>query len=97
MKHLEIIKPVRCGTWLYDGSIPCEVRIVPHDTLYGTGDYEDPPEISDDREIESYYILFSTSVGEPPWVGGGAALSIAEAVAIVEAKLDASLIWHEME
>jgi len=61
---------VKRGCWLYDGVVPCEVRIVRHDILYGSGDYEDPPEFADDREVECYYLLFHTPVGEPEWVGG---------------------------
>jgi hypothetical protein len=95
MKHLEDITPVRRGTWLYSGSLPCEVRIVPYDTLYGSGDYEDSPEISEDRKAPCFYVLFQTPTGEPSWVGGGAALSIAEAVSIAEAKLGGAVVWHD--
>lgn len=93
MKHLERLAPVRRGTWLYAGKVPCEVRIVRHDTLYGSGDHEDPPEVANDRKIECFYILFHTPAGDPPWVGGGVALSIQEATSIAEATLGAGLEW----
>ena len=84
---------VKRGRWLYDGVVPCDVRIIRHNVLYGSGDYEDPPEIADDREVECYYVEFHTPVGKPDWVGGGAALSVAEAVSIAESKLGATLKW----
>ena len=95
MKDLEASPPVQFGTWLYAGSVPCEVKIVRHHTLYGSGDYEDPPEIADDREVECFYILFHTPVGHPQWVGGGAALSLAEAVSVAENKLGSTVTWHK--
>jgi len=84
---------VKRGTWLYDGTVLCEVRIVQHHLLYGSGDYEDPPEIADDREVTCYYVLFHTPVGEPPWVGGGAGLSVEEAMSLAERKLGQGLKW----
>ena len=93
--ELERAEPVKRGTWLYAGSIPCEVRIVRHHTLYGTGDYEDPPDIANDREVECFYLLFHTPAGKPPWVGGGAALSLSDAIALAEEKLEGTVTWQE--
>ena len=93
MSQIEDAEPIKRGTWLYAGSVPCEVRIVRHHTLYSSGDYEDPPEIADDQVVECFYLLFHTPAGQPEWVGGGAALSLDEAISIAEAKLDASLVW----
>lgn len=95
MRELEGANPVMRGTWLYAGSIPCEVRIVRHHILYGTGDYEDPLEIANDREVECFYILYHTPVGEPSWVGGGAALSLEDAIAAAEAILVGGVSWQE--
>jgi hypothetical protein len=95
MTELERAEPVKRGTWLYAGSVPCEVRIVRHHTLYGSGDHEDPPEIANDREVECFYGLFHTPAGDPPWVSGGAALTLSEAKGMAEAKLGAGLKWHE--
>ena len=94
-KGIETRSPVKTGSWLYDGRIPCEVRIVPHNIWYGSGDYEDPPDVANDREIPCFYILFHTPVGEPQWAGGGAALTLPEAVAIVERKLGNAVTWQE--
>lgn len=94
MRHREHMKPVRHGTWLYAGCVPCEVRIVPHDMLYGSGDDEDAPEIAADQKVPCCYVLFHTPTGSPPWVSGGAALTVTEAVEIAEAKLGTGLVWH---
>lgn len=93
MYNLEIDPPEKTGSWLYEGSTSCEVRIVRHHTLYGTGDYEDPPDIAEDRNVECFYVFYSTPAGVPKWVGGGAALSLSDAVALAEEKLGPSLVW----
>lgn len=93
MHNLEIDPPEKKGSWLYAGSTSCEVRIVRHHTLYGTGDYEDPPDIAEDRSVECFYVIYSTPAGQPKWVGGGAALSLSGAVALAEEKLGPSLVW----
>lgn len=81
------------GSWLYGGKLPREVRIVQHDTLYGSGDAADTAEIAEDREVECYYVEYQTSVGQPQWVGGGGYLSITEAKQAVEKLLGKSLTW----
>ena len=35
-----------------------KVRIIKWDVLYGTGDFEDPKEIRDDKFTECYYVLY---------------------------------------
>jgi hypothetical protein len=96
MREIEQVPPIKWGTWLYAGSIPCEVRIVKHHTFYGTGDYEDSPEIAEDQNVECFYILYQTPVGEPPWVRGGAALTLLESVAQAEAALGSGLCWNDV-
>jgi hypothetical protein len=96
MCEIEQALPIKRGTWLYAGSIPREVRIVKHHTLYGTGDYEDSPEIAEDQNVECFYILYRTSVDEPQWVGGGAALTLLEAVTQAEATLGSGLRWNDV-
>ena len=51
---------VKRGSWLYDGSVPSALVIVRGDVFYGTGDYEDPPEICDDRDVEAFQVWFET-------------------------------------
>jgi hypothetical protein len=85
---------VKRGHWLYDDAVTCEVRIVSHHVLYGTGDHEDPPEIREDREVECYYLLFHTPAGKPEWGGGGGFLSLEQAVLVAESQLGPTLKWE---
>lgn len=94
MIELESAEPEKIGTWLHGGSIPCEVRVVRHHTLYGSGDYDDPPEVVEDRAVECFYVLFHTPAGEPEWVCGGAALSLNEAMALAQRRLGHTLVWQ---
>ncbi len=49
------------GTFLYDGKVECDLRIVRSAVRYGSGDYEDPPEIADDTEKTTFYIQFGST------------------------------------
>lgn len=51
-------KLVAVGKWLYDDTIECVVQIVQRNIAYGSGDYEDPVEIREDREGVFYYLKF---------------------------------------
>ncbi len=53
-------KPVAVGTWMYDETIECIVHVVRRNVAYGSGDYQDPPEIREDRHGTFYYLLFGT-------------------------------------
>lgn len=53
---------VKIGTYLYDDSVRKRVIIVRSDCLYGTGDYEDEPEIREDLDVETYYVWFESLV-----------------------------------
>ena len=55
MLDISNCKIIKRGILLYDGVQEYEVIIVESDTMYGTGDYEDPPEIAEDRECRCYY------------------------------------------
>jgi len=49
---------VAVGKWLYDGTIECVVQIVQRNKAYGSGDYQDPIEVREDREGKFYYLKF---------------------------------------
>lgn len=49
---------IRTGIWLYDNTVPTQVRIVRRPFTRGTGDYEDPPEISGDREVPCFALVW---------------------------------------
>lgn len=51
-------KLVAVGKWLYDDTIECVIQIVQRNIAYGSGDYEDPVEIRENREGEFYYLKF---------------------------------------
>ncbi|MEX0610561.1 MAG: hypothetical protein WD229_00460 [Pirellulales bacterium] len=89
------IPVVKIGTWRYDGITPCEIRIVRSNVLYGTGDYEDPPEVADDHEVECFYILYDAP-GEPGRfpAGGGGFRRLEQAVAHVERTLPGPVAWR---
>ena len=47
------------GTWLYDRSVQSRIVVRTSRIAYGSGDDEDPPEISYDRDERCYYVEWS--------------------------------------
>jgi hypothetical protein len=58
---------VRTGTWLYDDTVASRVEIWLRPVKYGSGDYEDPPDVQDDQDGEFYEIYYHP----PGQIGGG--------------------------
>lgn len=86
MLDIDNCKIMKQGILLYDNTSEYSVIIVESDILYGTGDYEDPPEIAEDRECRCYYV-WSDSPGSrnefrSGW--GTAFLSVNEAMIEIE-------------
>ena len=52
---------VAVGTFLYAGSVECALRIVESPICYGSGDYEDEPEVANDTPVRTYYVQFNSS------------------------------------
>ena len=52
---------IREGTFLYAECVVCDIRVLQSPMWYGTGDYEDPPEVADDRECICYYIQYGST------------------------------------
>ncbi len=50
--------------WLYDGSVPIRIRVHSSPMYYGTGDYEDPTDIAEERPGE-FYLLTHEVAGSP--------------------------------
>jgi hypothetical protein len=73
------------GVFLYDGTVPCDIRIYKHPWRYGTGDPYDEPEQRDDVEGEFYYIEFGSTVERGKFVSGSMAIASLDA-AIREAE-----------
>jgi hypothetical protein len=86
---------VLSGTWLYDGVVETEVEIRRMTILYGSGDYEDPPEIQYDNEVENYQIRFGMP-GTPGEfsVSGWPEFSIEKAKATAERLVKQKIRWQ---
>lgn len=84
------------GTFLYAGSVECDIRIIRSSTRFGSGDHEDPPDLRGDVEIETFSIEYGSTTDRCVFTAGGAAYSsLAEAIAAAEASLgpSAGLRW----
>ncbi|MFA7209026.1 MAG: hypothetical protein WC120_01950 [Parcubacteria group bacterium] len=55
---------IKEGTFPYDEKVICNIRLYEIDFLPGSADYEDPPEIRDDK-YGKFYLLEFTGVGTP--------------------------------
>ena len=78
---------VKVGTFLYDNSVLCDVCVSFSRVRFGTGDYEDPPEIGEDVVKGTYYVFFGSTTERGRYTaGGGGYPSLAEAIANVEAR-----------
>jgi hypothetical protein len=55
---------VKAGLWHYAGEIAAQVTIVRRPVTFGSGDYEDPPEIGEDRTAPCFVIHWGRP-GEP--------------------------------
>jgi hypothetical protein len=76
---------VKQGTFLYDGTVICDVRIVRTETRYGSGDHEDPPEIRDDRPGPCFYVEWgSTRTRGELTSGSGGYTTLSDAIRAVE-------------
>jgi hypothetical protein len=76
---------VKTGTFVYAEQVICDLIIVRGPICFGSGDYEDPPEIADDHERETFYIWYgSTTLSGHYNAGGGAFPTLEEAVSAVE-------------
>jgi hypothetical protein len=76
---------VKTGTFLYDGSILCDVCIAYSSVRFGNGDYEDSSDIGGDVEIDAYYVFFGSTTERGKYkAGGGGYPSLAQAVTNVE-------------
>jgi hypothetical protein len=56
-------RPVAEGTWLYSGSVPTAVRVLESDVAFGTGDYEDEPEVAEDKPGVCFYVEWEPAGG----------------------------------
>ena len=88
----EIVKE---GVFLYDGTVPCDIRIFKHGKRYGTGDPFDEPEFRDDAEGEFYYIEFGSTVERGKFVSGSWAVpSLEAAIDEAERATNGTVTWQ---
>jgi hypothetical protein len=77
---------VKTGTFLYDGAVICDLRIVRRPIRFGTGDDEDPPEIRDDLVQDTFYVEYGSTTQRGVFnSGGGAHPTLLTAIAHAEA------------
>lgn len=73
------------GSFVYDGTIECDIRIVHSPIRYGSGDYEDPPEIADDVQCDTYYVQYGSTTARGVFTSGGMGFpSLSEAMTSAE-------------
>lgn len=73
---------VKEGTFVYDEAVLCRLHIVHSKLWRGSGDYEDPPEICNDREGDAYYVWYSSTTDAEHFnSGSGPYATLDEAVA----------------
>jgi len=87
---------VRTGTYLYAGTIVCDVRIVYSPIRYGSGDeHVDQPEDVIDQERDTYYLEYGGTEKRGAFISGGGRFdSIEEAMHRAEATME-GLTWQE--
>lgn len=93
MREIDHLPAVRQGQWFYGGVTACPVRIVRHNTLCGTHDPDDPPELAADQPTECFYIRYHPPGPCEVWRDGGTALSLREALFLAQRKLGPVLHW----
>ena len=89
---------VKEGTFLYDGIVVCDVLIVHSPIRYGSGDHEDPPEIYNDLERDTFYIYYGSTTERGRYnAGGGGYPSLEEAMAgaVYAPGIGRSVTWKE--
>jgi hypothetical protein len=88
---------VKEGTFLYDDTVVCDLRIVHSLVRFGTGDYEDPPEIRDDAEHDTFYVEYGSTTERGVFnAGGGGHPTLFAAVGHAEAApgFGKTIVWR---
>jgi hypothetical protein len=85
--------PIKVGEWLYAQSVPVSVRLFKSNIHYGSGDDDDPPEISNDRIVDCSYLELQSSDGSE-WGSMVGFFSFEEVERFGREKLGDTLQWH---
>lgn len=86
MLDINRCKIMKKGILLYDNVLEYSVIIIESDILYGTGDFEDPPEIAEDRKCLCYYVWCDSPCNRNEFRSGwdNGFLSVQEAMKAIE-------------
>lgn len=52
---------VQEGTFLYAAEVECRLRVIRSSVLYGSGDEEDEPDLSQDQHVQCFYIEYGSA------------------------------------
>lgn len=85
---------VTSGFWLYDGTLRLPVRIVRSAVRFGSGDWEDEPNVCNDLAGEYFYLVFTTSDGKE--MGGGAWDSVEGAIRRAADTTNGTAVFDEL-
>lgn len=85
------------GTFLYDGTVTCDVRIVRTEVRYGSGDHEDPPAVRDDLPEPWFYIEWGSTTARGEYKAGGGGYSTLSDAMQTARKQVSGLKWDNEE
>lgn len=90
---------VQEGAWLYDGQVPTGVRVVHCNVRYGTGDWQDPPEIRNDVSGAGFDVQWASPTSPSTYSAHASAVfpTLADAIAYAEgtAWVAGTLKWSQ--
>ena len=89
-------KVVKTGTFLYDDTVLCDIRIVYSTICHGSGDWEDPPELAEDQHGEFFGVQWGSSTVRGVFnAGSGGGTSIQEAITAAESMpgVGKTIVW----
>lgn len=81
-----------CAQLLYGGIKEYHAVIIQSDIFPGTGDYEDPVEVQEDKEITCYQVLFEDLVNPENYNSGRTFLQLEEARQYIES-VEGFICW----
>jgi len=84
----------RRGEWRYGGEVWAGVRIRVTTTRFGSGDYEDPPEIREDQAVAGFSVEWERADGDG-WLSGSGTqfLTLEDALAAVMTATSGTVVW----
>ena len=94
--RIDETRVVADGEWLYDSIMPCRVVILSESIFPGSGDYEDPSEIAEDRDVPCFSVWYQNLTYRKDFnAGGGCYMTLEEAIEGVEETVNNDVIWKK--